>query len=89
MELDVSDPTYIFSTIGLLSSLVPLLGIVNASLPVLAPALKKLLGCSILSADARESAKAKRSTYGYRLPAQDEVPLKSTISRYMIMNPQA
>lgn len=38
IELAISDPTDIFSSIGILSSLVPLLGIVNASVPVLVPA---------------------------------------------------
>lgn len=40
LEIDAADETYSFARIGLLSAIVPLLGIVNACLPVLAPVIR-------------------------------------------------
>lgn len=42
LELDGSDPTYSISSITLLSALVPLLGFINANLPILPPVLKRV-----------------------------------------------
>lgn len=47
LELDASDSTYSISTITLLSALVPLLGFINANLPVLPPVLKKIFRSSL------------------------------------------
>ncbi|RYO82163.1 hypothetical protein DL764_009648 [Monosporascus ibericus] len=40
LEIDTTDPTFSISRIALLSAVVPLLGIVNANLPITAPAMK-------------------------------------------------
>ncbi|KAI1373507.1 hypothetical protein F4677DRAFT_455936 [Hypoxylon crocopeplum] len=54
-DLDPSDITYTFSKIALLSSLVPLLGIINANLPIMAPAFKKMFDSSLLSSTLKRS----------------------------------
>ncbi|KAK9413949.1 putative FAD-binding PCMH-type domain-containing protein [Seiridium unicorne] len=54
-ELDPDDFTFTFSNIALLSSLVPLLGITNANLPVMVPAFRKIFNSSVLSSVLRKS----------------------------------
>jgi hypothetical protein len=47
-ELDLSDATYNLAQIGIFSAIVPLLGIINANLPVMPPAFKKLFKSTML-----------------------------------------
>jgi hypothetical protein len=54
-ELDPADITYTFSKIALLSSLVPLLGIINANLPISAPVFQKVFKISSLSTRIKRS----------------------------------
>ncbi|GAP85850.1 putative integral membrane protein [Rosellinia necatrix] len=54
-ELDPADITYTFSKIALLSSLVPLLGIINANLPISAPVFQKLFKISLLTTRIKRS----------------------------------
>lgn len=46
--LDLSDATYNLAQIGIFSAIVPLLGIINANLPVITPAMKKLFNSTIM-----------------------------------------
>ncbi|TGJ83284.1 hypothetical protein E0Z10_g5503 [Xylaria hypoxylon] len=54
-QLDPADITYTFSKIALLSSLVPLLGIINANLPLSAPVFQRVFSTSILSSTLKRS----------------------------------
>ncbi|KAJ5175934.1 uncharacterized protein N7482_001811 [Penicillium canariense] len=48
-DLDPEDPTYSSARKSLLSSIIPLLGIIVASLPMLPPAVERIFGTSIFS----------------------------------------
>ncbi|KAI8945997.1 hypothetical protein F4801DRAFT_94977 [Xylaria longipes] len=54
-QLDPADITYTVSKIALLSSLVPLLGIINASLPLSGPVFQRVFATSILSSIGKRS----------------------------------
>ena len=44
LELDSADITYTFAPLALIAAIVPLLGIINASLPTMRPALERIFG---------------------------------------------
>lgn len=44
LELDPTDITYTFAPLALIAAIVPLLGIINASLPTMRPALERIFG---------------------------------------------
>ncbi|KAH8788357.1 hypothetical protein F5883DRAFT_635253 [Diaporthe sp. PMI_573] len=44
LELDPTDITYTFAPLALIAAIVPLLGIINASLPTMRPALEEIFG---------------------------------------------
>lgn len=46
LELDPTDITYTFAPLALIAAIVPLLGIINASLPTMRPALERMFGPS-------------------------------------------
>ncbi|KAJ0120563.1 hypothetical protein J7T55_015292 [Diaporthe amygdali] len=47
LALDANDITYSFAPLALIAAIVPLLGIINACLPTMRPALEKLLGIKL------------------------------------------
>lgn len=51
IEIDPDDPTYGSTRNSLLTCIIPLLGIIVACLPVLAPAIQKIMGPSTLSSN--------------------------------------
>lgn len=56
LELDQSDITYSASQMALLSACVPLLGIINANLPILPPAFKRVFNSTALSTSFRKTS---------------------------------
>lgn len=44
LELDPADITYTFAPLALIAAIVPLLGIINASLPTMRPAFERIFG---------------------------------------------
>ncbi|KAF2963061.1 hypothetical protein GQX73_g10515 [Xylaria multiplex] len=73
-ELDPADITYTFSKIALLSSLVPLLGIINANLPLSAPVFQKVFSISILASTLKRS-NGTGSTDNFHRLREDEYSL--------------
>jgi len=61
LELDEADPTYSASRMGLFSAIVPLLGIVNACLPILPPAFKKIFNSYTMSSTVKQSVNTRGS----------------------------
>ncbi|KAI1141493.1 hypothetical protein F5Y05DRAFT_372745 [Hypoxylon sp. FL0543] len=75
-ELDVSDPTYSFSTMGLFSAIVPLLGITTACLPLAAPAFKKITRSSLsLASSMKKSTRTGNSSRQFAKLAEPGLPL--------------
>ena len=56
LELDQTDLTYSASQMALLSACVPLLGIINANLPILPPAFKKVFNSTALSTTFKKTS---------------------------------
>jgi hypothetical protein len=56
LELNQSDITYSASQMALLSACVPLLGIINANLPILPPAFKRVFNSTALSTSFRKTS---------------------------------
>ncbi|KAI5924943.1 hypothetical protein F4810DRAFT_662045 [Camillea tinctor] len=81
-NLDPLDITYTFSEIALLSSLVPLLGIINACLPVLAPAFKRIFNSSLLSSTVKKSDNTGSSSNKFHRLNEPELPLVNMNSPY-------
>ncbi|KAI0003426.1 hypothetical protein F4779DRAFT_602043 [Xylariaceae sp. FL0662B] len=61
LEIDNNDRTYSISQIALLSAIVPLLGIINASMPIMPPALRRIFNSSLLTSTLRKSVNTKSS----------------------------
>ncbi|KAI1500377.1 hypothetical protein F5X99DRAFT_410078 [Biscogniauxia marginata] len=80
-NLDLSDITYTFSEIALLSSLVPLLGIINASLPTMAPAFRNTFNSSLLSSTVKKSDNTGSSSNRFQRLHEPEVPLVNMNSK--------
>ncbi|KAI1177724.1 hypothetical protein F4777DRAFT_576802 [Nemania sp. FL0916] len=59
--VDLADVTYTIVPQGVLSALVPLLGIVNANLPVMQPALKKIFGRVGMFMSVKQASSTSRS----------------------------
>lgn len=74
-ELDPADITYTFSKIALLSSMVPILGIINANLPILGPAFKHIFNSSLLTTTVKKSTLTTSSGSQFRRIADGEYPL--------------
>jgi hypothetical protein len=77
LALDPTDLTYSLSTIGVFASLVPLLGIINANLPLLAPAYKKIFKSSALGSTIHGSMPTNKTdgTHQFSELADGEIPL--------------
>lgn len=65
LELDNTDPTYSASQMALLSAIVPLLGIINANLPILPPAFKRVFNSSALSTTFKKTSQTGSSSQGF------------------------
>ncbi|KAI4596893.1 hypothetical protein KJ359_004803 [Pestalotiopsis sp. 9143b] len=74
-DLDPADITYTFSKISLLSSMVPILGIINANLPILGPAFKRIFNSSLLTSTVKKSNMTTSSASQFRRIADGEYPL--------------
>ncbi|KAI0096600.1 hypothetical protein GGR51DRAFT_543181 [Nemania sp. FL0031] len=74
LQLDASDPLYSIWPDGVLSSLVPLLGILNANLLASRPALKVIFGSSKFSI---KSNNTKDSSQPFTLLTDNSVPLSN------------
>ncbi|KAI0602869.1 hypothetical protein F4775DRAFT_530956 [Biscogniauxia sp. FL1348] len=81
-NLDPLDITFTFSEIALLSSLVPLLGILNANLPVLAPAFKRIFHSSLLSSTMKKSDNTGSSSNKFQRLNEPELPLVNMNASY-------
>lgn len=60
LELDPTDITYTFAPLALIAAIVPLLGIINASLPTLRPALEKMFGPKLSFGDSGGNSERRR-----------------------------
>ena len=81
LELDTDDATYGISPITLLSALVPLLGFINANLPVLPPVLRKLF-TSFAAVWSSAAPSSGSDGYGYvKKPAGNNITIGSARSR--------
>ncbi|KAI1827431.1 hypothetical protein F4861DRAFT_535994 [Xylaria intraflava] len=69
LSLDMSNITGTIWQAGVLSAIVPLLGLVNASLPVMQPALRKIFGSIAVLATVKASATTSSGTRNFeRIP---------------------
>ncbi|KAI1872173.1 uncharacterized protein JN550_003892 [Neoarthrinium moseri] len=75
LELDPFDFTYTFSKIALLSTLVPLLGITNANLPIMGPAFQRIFRSSLLTSQTRKSSNTGSSGSRFQKMPESELPL--------------
>ncbi|KAI1084317.1 hypothetical protein F5B20DRAFT_290990 [Whalleya microplaca] len=75
LDLDPNDRTYSISQIALLSAIVPLLGIVNASMPIIPPALRKIFKSSFLSTTLKKSVNTRSSERQFERLPEPEYPL--------------
>lgn len=75
LELDENNITESASTIAVLASTVPLLGIINANLPILPPAFKKIFNSSALTTNKSLSSSADR--HQFSVLQEPEMPLVS------------
>lgn len=77
LELDDEDLTYALGTIAVLASIVPLLGIINANLPVLPPAFKKVFKSSALGSttNKKSTASGDGSKHQFSKLQEPEIPL--------------
>ncbi|KAG8165136.1 hypothetical protein KVR01_005411 [Diaporthe batatas] len=64
LELDPTDITYTFAPLALIAAIVPLLGIINASLPTMRPALEEIFGPK-LNIGSGGSSSGRRPWYKY------------------------
>lgn len=78
LSLDENDLTYSLSTIGVLASIVPLLGIINANLPIMPPAFRKIFNTSALGSTFKKSmptASTSRHEFSVLAEGDGEIPL--------------
>ncbi|KAI0853708.1 hypothetical protein F5Y00DRAFT_257012 [Daldinia vernicosa] len=75
LEMDPLDRTYSISQIALFSAIVPLLGIINASMPIIPPALRKISKSSFLSTTIKKLASSKSSDRHFEILPEPEYPL--------------
>ncbi|KAL7625749.1 hypothetical protein AAE478_004972 [Parahypoxylon ruwenzoriense] len=87
LELDYSDSTFSISRMALLSAAVPLLGIINASLPVMVPAFRRVFNSSALSTVLKKSTNTKESSRQFERLAEPEYPLVSLNDSRELHNP--
>ncbi|KAI2602125.1 hypothetical protein GGR54DRAFT_654536 [Hypoxylon sp. NC1633] len=69
------DITYSYSQFALLSSLVPLLGILNANLPITPPAIKKIFNATVASNTLRKLDNTRSTTNRFERLSEPGLPL--------------
>lgn len=89
LVLDPTDPLYSLSTMALFSAMVPLLGIINANLPVCAPVIRRIFGANSLDTTRKSTNTAattvtSRSRHFERLE-EPELPLKNMTGKSTFM----
>ncbi|RYP81007.1 hypothetical protein DL769_002187 [Monosporascus sp. CRB-8-3] len=77
LELDYTDPTYTVSNMAVFSAMVPLLGIVNANLPVAPPAIKRMFKSFALVTTIKGSNDTGSSRHGFGRLTEPEIPLEN------------
>jgi hypothetical protein len=65
LDLDPADITYTFAPLALIAAIVPLLGIINASLPTMRPALEEIFGPKLKFGSSGDSSGGRRRWYKY------------------------
>jgi hypothetical protein len=75
-ELDNNDATYSYAKMAVFSSIVPLLGIINACLPIMRPAFRTIFGTPAL-----ESVGPKSYGTGHSSQSQSWIRKRTTITR--------
>jgi len=73
-ELDNNDATYSYAKMAVFSSIVPLLGIINANLPIMRPAFRAIFGTHALETMGPKS-------YGTSEASQSWIRKRTTITR--------
>lgn len=75
LEIDPNDRTHSISQIALLSAIVPLLGIINASMPIIPPALRKMFKTPFLLSTLKKMGSTKSSDRHFQRLPEGEYPL--------------
>ncbi|KAI1095499.1 hypothetical protein F5B19DRAFT_439749 [Rostrohypoxylon terebratum] len=75
LQIDPNDRTHSISQIALLSAIVPLLGIINASMPIIPPALRKVFKTSFLTTTLKKMGSTKSSDRHFERLPESEYPL--------------